>query len=130
MRDDHHGTGLPAPVPGDTAHTAPVPQLGRGDQESLAPVLIDNDLMPVVLGDGLPSLVPDHPGAGPPGHHTANTDLANSQGQVREEWWPDQVIILPGQEIFLSSEEFVTESDMVPLTDCLKVMMTEMITVI
>ena len=45
--------GLPAPVPGQAADGAGVRHHGRRDEQCVEPLLVDDDLVPLVLGDQL-----------------------------------------------------------------------------
>ena len=56
---NHHSTGLPTPIAGQAANSALVPQPGRGYEESVTVLLIDNHLVSLVLDHGTPALVPD-----------------------------------------------------------------------
>ena len=46
-------SGLPAPVPGQAADGAGVRHHCRCDEQRMEPLLVDNDLVPLVLGDQL-----------------------------------------------------------------------------
>ena len=72
---NHHRARLPTPIPGNAANTALVAQLGRGYQESVTVLLIDNHPMSVVLAHSRPALVPHYLGTGSTGDNAGKANL-------------------------------------------------------